>query len=145
MSQLNNSGTITNERFFSFAPEQIFSAFENPKLLAKWWGPKDFTNTFETFEFKVGGRWIYVMHGPDGKNYPNESTFREISSDKIVIEHVVLPKYTLTIMLTTQENGTLIQWNQVFENQMFVKNMRDFLNTANEQNFDRLEAILASL
>jgi uncharacterized protein YndB with AHSA1/START domain len=35
-------------------------------------GPKDFTHTFEQFEFKPGGRWVLVMHGPNGANYPNE-------------------------------------------------------------------------
>ncbi len=139
MAHLN---TIANKRIFKFTPQEIFTAFQDPSLLAKWWGPKDFTNTFEVFEFQVGGQWVYVMHGPNGKDYPNESIFREISAHKIVIEHVVLPKYTLTIVFTPQAGGTLVEWNQEFENQTFVKNMKDFLNTANEQNFDRLQSIL---
>lgn len=139
---MDKANTISIERFFRNTPQEIFSAFQNPKNLAQWWGPKDFTNTFEVFQFEVGGRWVYVMHGPNGKNYPNESTFREISSHKIIIEHVVLPKYTLTITFTPQERGTLIEWNQEFENQTFAKNMRDFLKTANEQNLDRLQSVL---
>ena len=33
--------------------------------------------TFHTFELWPGGRWRFVMHGPDGTDYPNESGFRE--------------------------------------------------------------------
>src|SRR5580698_8695194 len=83
---------ISTERVFLAPSRKVFAAFEQPDQLAKWWGPKDFTNTFEQFEFKPGGRWVFVMHGPNGANYPNESVFREIQPDtRIVIEHVVKP------------------------------------------------------
>ena len=74
----NPEATLGTERILSATPRQIFAAFEQPELLAQWWGPEGFTNTFEQFEFKVGGRWVFVMHGPNGANYPNESVFREI-------------------------------------------------------------------
>jgi uncharacterized protein YndB with AHSA1/START domain len=54
-------------------PPNLFSA-----AAAQWWGPEGFANTFAQFEFKPGGRWVFVMHGPNGANYPNESVFREI-------------------------------------------------------------------
>src|SRR5580698_1432741 len=81
------SAVLRTERVFSFSPREIFAAFEQADHLAEWWGPKGFTNTFEQFEFAPGGRWVFVMHGPNGINYPNENIFREIQPDtKIVIE-----------------------------------------------------------
>jgi uncharacterized protein YndB with AHSA1/START domain len=65
----------------SAPPRDVFAAFEQPDRLARWWGPKDFTNTFERFEFTPGGRWVFAMHGPNGASYPNESVFREIEPD----------------------------------------------------------------
>ena len=53
----------------------VYDAFATPDVLASWWGPDGFTNSFEVFEFQVGGRRKFTMHGPDGKNYPNESVF----------------------------------------------------------------------
>jgi uncharacterized protein YndB with AHSA1/START domain len=98
MSQANNpNAAVSTKRIFSASPRKVFAAFEQPDQLAQWWRPKDFTNTFEQFEFKPGGRWVFVMHGPNGANYPNESVFREIQPDtKIVIEHVAKPWYKLT-------------------------------------------------
>ncbi|MBX7056012.1 MAG: SRPBCC domain-containing protein [Pyrinomonadaceae bacterium] len=125
-----------------YAPaEQIFAAFSDAERLARWWGPAGFTNTFEICEFDSGGRWVYMMHGPDGKSYPNESVFREIApNQKVVIEHIALPKYTLTITLSECDGVTTVTWEQVFENQAFAVRMRDFLETANGQNLDRLTA-----
>ena len=40
--------------------------------------PAGFTNTFDVCEFRSGGRWSFVMHGPDGRNYPNEKMIAEI-------------------------------------------------------------------
>lgn len=135
---------LVTVRTLSVQPRDVFAAFSDPVKLADWWGPAGFTNTFETFEFKPGGRWIYVMHGPDGRDYPNESVFREIEPDtRIVIDHVVLPLYTLTITMAPEAGKTLLTWEQEFENTAFVAAMRDFLSTANEQNLDRLEAVLA--
>src|SRR5207253_34758 len=34
--------------------------------------------TFNTCDFKPGGRWSFIMHGPDGRSYPNENVFAEI-------------------------------------------------------------------
>lgn len=142
---VNQDGVIDNERVLSASPRDIFEAFEQTEKLARWWGPAGFSNTFELCDFKPGGRWIYVMHGPDGKDYPNECVFREIEPDKrIVIDHVVLPYYTLTITLTESGEGTHLTWRQEFENTAFVASLKDFLTNANNQNLDRLEGVLVS-
>ncbi len=152
MSQANSqpSAVVSNARVFPVPPRTIFAAFEQPDQLARWWGPKDFTNTFERFEFKPGGRWVFVMHGPKGANYANESVFREIQPDaRIVIEHVVKPWYRLTVTLTPrgdQADGaqTHLTWEQEFESPEVAAKMRAFIENANEQNLDRLQAVLAS-
>ena len=111
MSQANNpKAAVSTERVFSASPHKVFAAFEQPDQLARWWGPKDFTNTFERFEFKPGGRWVFVMHGPNGNDYPNESVFREIQPDtKLVVEHVVQPWFRLTVTLTARGDQTHLQ------------------------------------
>jgi uncharacterized protein YndB with AHSA1/START domain len=139
-----NASTVAVERLISASPRAIFAAFENADRLAQWWGPAGFTNTFEHFEFTPGGRWIYAMHGPDGRDYPNECIFSEIEPGiRIVIDHVVLPRYTLTITLTPDGGKTLLTWKQIFENTAVVTSMRSFLVNANNENLDRLEAVLA--
>ena len=86
--------TFRTSREIPATVDQVFAAFSQPERLARWWGPSGFTNTFSVCEFKRAGRWSYIMHGPDGRTYPNESVFAEIESPgKIVIQHVSEPKY----------------------------------------------------
>jgi uncharacterized protein YndB with AHSA1/START domain len=145
MSQTSNpSANISNERILPASPQKVFAAFENPDQLAEWWGPKGFTNTFEQFEFKPGGRWVFAMHGPNGASYPNESVFREIQRDaRIVIEHMVQPWFKLTVTLTARGDKTHLEWVQEFEGAEVAEKMRPLCKTANEQNLDRLQALLA--
>ena len=133
--------TLRTSRDFAASVEDIFAAFSNPERFSRWWGPAGFTNSFHICEFETGGRWVYTMHGPDGRDYPNESVFREVKPfSRVVIEHIVKPVYTLTISFDKHGSGTKVNWEQSFENEVFATKMRDFLSTANEQNLDRLMA-----
>ena len=137
------AAAVYNERILSASSREVFAAFEQPELLAQWWGPKGFTNTFQRFEFKPGGQWDFVMHAPNGANFTNKSIFREIQQDsRIVIEHVVQPWFKLTVTLTPREAGTHLTWHQEFESPEVAARMRPLSDTANEQVLDRLEAVL---
>lgn len=136
---------LRTARTLPASPRRIFAAFEQPDQLSRWWGPKDFTNTFTQFEFTPGGRWVFVMHGPDGADYANECVFREIQPDaRIVIEHVVQPWFRLTLTLAPQAGQTRLDWIQEFENPETATALRAICEPSNEQNLDRLQALLAN-
>jgi len=133
---------LATERLIAASPSQVFAAFARPELLARWWGPAGFTNTFSHFDFTPGGRWVFVMHAPDGADFANESVFREIVPDtRLVIEHVVAPWFRLTVTLDAHEKGTRLSWVQEFESPEFAARMRAFVTSANEQVLDRLAAL----
>jgi uncharacterized protein YndB with AHSA1/START domain len=135
---------VSTGRLLSATPREVFAAFEDADRLARWWGPSGFTNTFERFEFQPGGRWVFAMHGPNGASYPNESVFREIEPDtRIVMEHVVQPWFRLTVTLTPRGDETHLAWFQEFESPEMAARMLPLSKTANEQNLDRLQALLA--
>lgn len=56
----------------------VFEAFTQVRHLSRWWGPDGFTTTTRSFEFRVGGVWDFVMRGPDGTDYQEWITWREI-------------------------------------------------------------------
>ena len=131
--------TFRHSRELPAPPEAVFGAFSDPARLARWWGPDGFSNSFDTFEFRPGGRWIFTMHGPDGVHHPNQSEFLEVvPPSRIRIKHVNQPHFELSISLEPSAAGTLLSWVGVFENQEFAEKMRGFLEAANEQNLDRL-------
>lgn len=75
---------IATSRNLNFAIEKVFEAFANPAHLKNWWGPAGFTNTFNEFDFKVGGKWSFVMHGPEAGNYANECEFIKIEKPSLI-------------------------------------------------------------
>ena len=56
---------IVSIRNFTYSREQVFNAWTDPNRLKNWWGPKGFTNTFHEFDLRPGGKWSFIMHGPD--------------------------------------------------------------------------------
>src|SRR5580692_1162612 len=98
--------TFNTSREIPATVEQVFAAMSHPERLARWWGPAGFTNTFSVCEFQNGGRWSFIMHAPNGANYPNENVFEEIESPgRVVIRHVSEPKFRLTIGLASSAAG----------------------------------------
>jgi uncharacterized protein YndB with AHSA1/START domain len=133
--------TFRTSREIPATVEQVFAALSHPERLARWWGPAGFTNSFALCEFKPGGRWLLTMHGPDGKNYPNENVFAEIEPpSKVVVAHDSEPKYRLTITLAPSERGALVTRSQAFENPGVASRIEHIVVPANEQNLERLAA-----
>ncbi len=131
--------TFHTSRKLPFSPTAVFSAISAPDRLANWWGPDGFTNTFHHFEFKPGGRWSLTMHGPDGTNYLNESEFINVVAHSLVrIRHISPPEFVLTIGLKPQDDGTLLNWEQVFKDAKVAESVRHVVEPANEQNLNRL-------
>jgi uncharacterized protein YndB with AHSA1/START domain len=131
--------TFRTARDIPASPDQVFAAFSNAERLARWWGPAGFTNTFNVCELKPGGRWSFVMHGPDGGNHPNECVFAEVEPPgKVVVQHESKPKYRLVITLQPSAGGTTVSWAQTFENAEVASRIEHIVVPANEQNLDRL-------
>jgi uncharacterized protein YndB with AHSA1/START domain len=71
------------------APRDVtFEAFTQVRHLSRWWGPEGFTTTTRSFEFRAGGVWDFEMHGPDGTDYQEWITWREIvPPERIALLH----------------------------------------------------------
>ena len=135
--------TLFTSRILQFSRKEIYGAFESADLLSSWWGPEGFSNTFETFDFSEGGRWKFIMHGPDGTDYLNESIFDEIVPEtKIVIHHDCPPNFKLTIELKSEDEGTLLTWKQVFDDAETAQAVKQRVGSANEENIDKLTRVL---
>src|SRR3982750_239093 len=70
---------IVISRVITAPRELVFEAFTQVRPLSQWWGPEGFTTTTRAFEFRVGGEWDFVMHGPDGTDYAEWITWTEIA------------------------------------------------------------------
>lgn len=132
---------FATSRFFAATPEQVYAAVEAPDRLARWWGPNGFRNTFAVFEFQPGGRWVFTMHGPDGKDHPNEAVFAAIAPARsIVIRHTCQPLFQLDLGFERTPTGTRVSWRQEFASAEIAAAVAHIVVPANEQNLDRWQA-----
>ncbi len=98
--------------------ERVWEAFTDPKQLEQWWGPDGFTLTTESFDLREGGTWVFVMHGPDGRDYPNTILFTEITKpSRFGHVHGGDPdqkKFISTITLDDEGEKTKVTMKMVF-------------------------------
>jgi uncharacterized protein YndB with AHSA1/START domain len=135
--------TIVTTRVLDAPRERVFRAFSDPAQLAQWWGPDGFTSIFQGFNFEAGGMWTYVMHGPDGSAYPNESHFVEIvAPERIVFDHVSSHAFRATFDFTEAGGKTRLHWTMHFGDPAECAKVARFVAGANEQNLDRLARVL---
>lgn len=136
---------IVSQRVIAAPPRAVFACLSDPQRLARWWGPAGFRNTFETFEFRPGGEWKFVMHGPDGTDWPNHSVFREIEAPaRVVLEHLgSVHHFVLTITLEDRGGATGLGWRMLFDSVAERDETARYAVGCNEELFDRLEAELA--
>jgi uncharacterized protein YndB with AHSA1/START domain len=113
--------SIIGMRIFDAPRDLVFSAFTDPKHLAQWWGPDGFTTTTHSFDFRPGGTWRFVMHGPDGRDYQNRVTYDEIvPSERIVYHHgggddVEPVQFSTTVIFEDTGTGqTRLTWHGKF-------------------------------
>jgi uncharacterized protein YndB with AHSA1/START domain len=74
----NKTNELKLTRVLDAPVKAVWDAWADPEQAAHWWGPRGFTITTHSKDFRVGGQWIYTMHGPDGKDWPNIATYHEI-------------------------------------------------------------------
>jgi uncharacterized protein YndB with AHSA1/START domain len=80
-------------RMYEAPRERVFDAFTAEEHLVHWWGPNGFTITIDEIDVRPGGVWRFTMHGPDGVDYPNVITYREIARPELLtFEHTSAPE-----------------------------------------------------
>jgi uncharacterized protein YndB with AHSA1/START domain len=138
---------IVSSRIVNAPRELVFRAWIEPDHLKKWWGPAGFTNTFNEFDFRVGGKWNFIMHGPDKGNYPNECEFIKIEKPSLIAwkRH---SKPLFQILVTFEEvskDTTKIIFKMLFDSVEACNKLKPFVIDKNEENFDKLESELKAM
>lgn len=97
-------------RVFAASPSVVFQAWTDPEQLVHWWGPKGFALTVNAMDVRVGGVWDYILHGPDGTDYPNRTVFEDIvPGERLVMlntgGHVADNHLTCRMIATFEEHN----------------------------------------
>jgi uncharacterized protein YndB with AHSA1/START domain len=69
---------IVLTRVFDAPRRMVFDAFTKPELLKRWFGPRGWSLVVCEVDLKVGGKWRFVLRGPDAKDMGMSGVYREI-------------------------------------------------------------------
>ena len=140
-------------RSFQAPRELVWEAWTDPSHVVHWWGPTGFTNTIHEMNVKPGGVWRFIMHDPDGTDFPNRIVFKEVVKPTLLMYSHDSDKdndpqqFEVTVNFEAKGNTTQITMRMVFK----TKEERDFVVEkygaleGNRQTMNKLEAYLKTM
>jgi uncharacterized protein YndB with AHSA1/START domain len=102
-------------RRFAAAPEKVFAAFSEARLISRWLSPSpEITLTLLQFDFHVGGAYRFAYHLPGGETVIVGGAYRSIEPpSKIVFSWIIEPpdehagiESEVTVTVTPDGGGT---------------------------------------
>jgi uncharacterized protein YndB with AHSA1/START domain len=119
MQELATDREVVVRRVINGPRRLVFMAWTEARHLARWFGPAGFSVTTSSFDFRVGGVWDFVMHGPDGTDFRNRVHFLEITPpERIRYEQGARAgdpdMFETTVSFAERDGGTEITLHTVF-------------------------------
>jgi uncharacterized protein YndB with AHSA1/START domain len=138
---------IVSTRTFKASIDLVYRAWSEAEHLKNWWGPAGFTNTFNEFDFRVGGKWSFVMHGPDKGNYANECEFIKIEAPTLIAwKRYSKPLFQVVATFEAlSAESTKVIFKMLFDTAEECRKIKVFAVDKNEENFDKLEVELSKM
>ncbi len=73
-----SEGALVIERIFDAPRQLVWKAWTDPEQVMRWWGPKGYTSPACKINFRVGGRYLWGMRSPEGRDLWSTGVYREI-------------------------------------------------------------------
>lgn len=131
-----NSNKLEIVRIYDAPVKMVWDAWTDLKQVGQWWGPRGFTITTHSKDLRKGGTWNYTMHGPDGTDYPNITTYHEVDQYKrLVYDHGASegrpPLFRVTALFSEwQKNQTKLEMSMEFPSPEIAAEMVKFIKQA---------------
>ncbi len=148
MAVQNSSNEIRIIRVYDAPVKAVWDAWTDPKQVAQWWGPRGFTITTHSKDLRVGGKWIYTMHGPDGKDWPNSTLYHEVEKyKKLVYDHGASEDkpalFRVTALFSESKGKTTLDMTMALPTPEALRETKKIIKNANgNSTWDRLAEYL---
>lgn len=135
-------------RVFDAPAKLIWTVWTEDNHVTRWWGPRGFTLTTKGKDIRPGGKWIYTMHGPDGVDYPNITTYHEVVPyKKLVYDHGGNEErealFRVTVTFEEHQGKTVMDMTMALATPEAAKEIAKFIKQAGgNSTWDRLAEYL---
>lgn len=127
----------------------VWDAWTRDEHVGQWWGPRGFSLTTHSKDLRPGGTWVYTMHGPDGKDWPNFTRYHVVEPcAKLVYDHGAMaedakPMFRVTATFTDLGGRTELDMRMTLATAEEAAQSRAFVKAAGGNGtWDRLAEFL---
>ncbi|MGB7257300.1 MAG: SRPBCC family protein [Pseudolabrys sp.] len=138
--------SLTIKRRFNAPPAKVFSAWTDPEKVKRWMGPGEVKALSAEADPRKGGRYRWVMKGPDGEEHDVSGVYREvIPNEKLVFTWAwkTTPERESMVTLTFKPDGDGTLFTLTHE-QFFDEDARDRHNVGWTGAMDKLDKFLSA-
>jgi uncharacterized protein YndB with AHSA1/START domain len=133
------------ERRLGAPPRKVFSAWTDPREIARWFGPAGAEQFNAEIEARIGGRYRIGFRGADGERHEVGGTYLEFVPDRKLAFtwawHTTPERESLvTVELEPDAKGTLLTLRH---EKFFDEAARDRHRGGWSQTLDKLQALFA--
>lgn len=147
----NSNREIVIERTVNAPRELVWEAWTKAEHIAKWWGPNGFTTTIHEMKVSVGGVWRFVMHGPNGMDFPNKIVYRElVKPERLVYDHATddgrdIRDFQSTVTFVALGSKTKVTMRALFDTKEGFDAAAKYAVEGGNQTLGRLDEHLATM
>jgi uncharacterized protein YndB with AHSA1/START domain len=115
------SRELSITRLLNAPQELVWEVWTRPEHITHWWGPIGFSVTTHEMSLQPGGVWRFMMHGPDGRDYPNKIVFIEVKKPELLVykhtgeEETEDVRFHVTVNFEKQGNKTKLTMHSLFD------------------------------
>jgi uncharacterized protein YndB with AHSA1/START domain len=160
------------DRVFKAPVERVWQAWTDPELVKKWWGPEGFTAPSVKSDLRVGGKYVYAMHGAAGTEFdkdmysggefveivPNQKLvvtdyFCDEAGNKVAPSEAGMPiadfpeESTVTVLFADQGDGTTklsIVYAEPETDAQWEAMLKSGMNEGWQSSLNKFEAVVTS-
>ena len=148
--EMHGERAMVAERVFEAPRARVWAAYNDPKLIPRWWGPAQLTNRVERMEVWPGGKWRIVSTAADGTEFGFHGEYREVVPPEKLVQTFVwegAPNDALVQTATFHEEGNRTRMKLYVEFPS-AANRKAMVDTGMEggmrEGWDRLDVLLAA-
>jgi uncharacterized protein YndB with AHSA1/START domain len=141
---------------FNAPLERVWTLWEDPRQLEKWWGPPGFPSTFEEHNLIPGGQVTYYMTGPEGETHrgwwridavtpPTSLRFTDGFADQQGNPIEDMPVSSVHMQLSEHAGGTRMELRSVFASREQMQQTLDMgAAEGMQESIGQMDALLAA-
>jgi uncharacterized protein YndB with AHSA1/START domain len=127
----------------------VFDCLTKPDLLKRWFGPRGWSLDVCEVDLKVGGKWRFVLRGPDGAKMGMSGVYREITRPEGEVHTESFDDYpgeSLVTCVLVEENGKTTLTGTVLYESQEIRDIviRSGMEHGAAETYDKLAEYLAS-